>query len=291
MLAADPAALGGAKIVYDAEALFTLREVKQCEVRGRRLSPSEVQSRISGEVLLADGVSGIISVSEAEAEHFRRRGLRNVYTLGHATELCPDQRPFDKRHGLLFVGPVHDPTTPNADSVRWLLEEVMPRLNRLSAKPIEIAFAGSWCDDAVAKGTDLTRARVLGKVSDLAEIYGQVRIFVAPTRFAAGLPHKVHEACAHGLPAVVSSLLAQQLGWTDEEELLVADDADAFARLCYRLHEDGELWQRLRDAALAAVARDCSPRTFDRTLGRILEDAFSPLAAVEFLHPPRRIAA
>ena len=34
------------------------------------------------------------------------------------------------------------------------------------------------------------------------------KVFIAPTRFAAGIPHKVHEATANGIPCVTTELLA-----------------------------------------------------------------------------------
>ena len=41
--------------------------------------------------------------------------------------------------------------------------------------------------------------RVLGSVDDLTELYGRARVFIAHTRFAAGIPFKLHHASAHGL--------------------------------------------------------------------------------------------
>jgi len=89
-----------------------------------------------------------------------------------------------------------------------------------------------------------------------------------PTRYAAGIPHKAHEAAAHGLPMVATPLIAAQLGWHDE--LLVGDGAANFAAACLRLHRDAVLWQALRESALRAVERDCSPAAFDATVRGIM---------------------
>ncbi|MGA2031480.1 MAG: glycosyltransferase [Thermoguttaceae bacterium] len=275
VLASKPDVLAGAKIIYDAEALFVLREMRERESRGQHLSAGEVERQVSDEVFLAEGAYGVTCVSEAEAEQFRCRGFRCVSTLAHATETRPGAAGFSARRGMLFVGPIHDPGSPNADSVRWLLTEIMPRLRRHSDNPPKLLLAGLWCDGTMPKDLDFSCVGVLGKVADLTSLYDRVRMFVAPTRFAAGLPHKVHEAAARGLPAVVSSLLAEQLGWRHEQELLVADDPRQFAECCRRLEEDGQLWQRLRDGALAAVTRDCSPQLFDRRLAQVLEQALA----------------
>ena len=68
-------------------------------------------------------------------------------------------------------------------------------------------------------------------IDDIRPFYNQARLFVAPTRYAAGIPHKVHEAAAYGLPIVTTSLIAQQLGWKHETELLVRDDPINLAQL------------------------------------------------------------
>jgi O-antigen biosynthesis protein len=271
VLAVSPGILGSAKVLYDSEALFALREIKRSEiVEHQSAELHDVEQQVVKEVHLADNVAGVIAVSDAEAEHFRSRGVSPVFTLGHSLRLRPSATPFVARHGMLFVGPVHEWTTPNAHSILWLLEEVLPRIRRLAGSNLEMTFAGQWCDAKLPKTLDLSGVRMLGRVDDLNPLYEQARLFAAPTRFAAGIPFKVHDAAATGLPVVASTLLAEQLGWQPGEELLVSDDPDRFAELCYRLHEDPQLWQRLREGSLRAIERDCSPEKFDRRLDSIL---------------------
>ena len=63
---------------------------------------------------------------------------------------------------------------------------------------------------------------LLGHVGDLVPLYESHRIFVAATRFATGIPWKVHEAMAHGIPCIISKLLADQLELVWDEEAMVA---------------------------------------------------------------------
>jgi glycosyltransferase involved in cell wall biosynthesis len=113
---------------------------------------------------------------------------------------------------------------------------------------------------------------ILGAVPDLAEVYNRARVFVAPTRFAAGIPLKVYDAAANGIPIVLTPLLASQLGWTHDHEALVAETPQAFADACCTLHEDEVLWERIRANAMARVAEDCSAERFDRTLTNLISD-------------------
>ena len=64
--------------------------------------------------------------------------------------------------------------------------------------------------------------RILGRVDDVGPVLDAARVSLAPTRFAAGIPHKVHETVARGLPGVVTPILAAQTG----AQVDVAADAD-----------------------------------------------------------------
>jgi hypothetical protein len=95
---------------------------------------------------------------------------------------------------------------------------------------------------------------------------------VAPTRFAAGIPHKVHEAASRGIPSVISDLLREQLGWTHGIEALSASvrNADLFADCCVQLYQDETLWNSVRAAALHSVRTECAPERFRQTLRQAL---------------------
>jgi O-antigen biosynthesis protein len=117
--------------------------------------------------------------------------------------------------------------------------------------------------------------QITGPLADLTDAYARARVFVAPTRFAAGIPFKVHEAAARGVPIVLTSLLAEQIGWTHECEVLIAETPEDFAAQCQRLHSDKMLWNRLRERALARVAQDCDPQLFRTTVTTTIAEAMA----------------
>ena len=94
--------------------------------------------------------------------------------------------------------------------------------------------------------------RIVGKAADLTPHFDAARVFIVPTRYAAGIPLKALDAAARGLPIVATPLIARQLGWRNDEELLAAEGAEAFSEACNRLHSDEALWGRLRNSALHA---------------------------------------
>jgi glycosyltransferase involved in cell wall biosynthesis len=102
----------------------------------------------------------------------------------------------------------------------------------------------------------------LGPVEDLAPLYRQARLFIAPARYAGGIAAKVVEAACHGLPVVASAILARQLGWAAGTEIMPARDAAAFAAAVTRLDRDDVLWRRLRQGMLARAAAQFDPDDF-----------------------------
>ncbi len=184
--------------------------------------------------------------------------------------VAPGERPFEQRRGLLFVGRLDEAASPNFDGLSWYLEKVHPRLvERLGAVPTTVVGEPGDAELPRPEGV-----RFLGRVRDLGPLYDEHRLFVAPARFAAGIPLKILGAAAHGLPVITTSLLAGQLGWRDGVELGDGGDGDPerFAECVARIHGDAELWQTLRAGALERIRGEHSREA----LARALEKALAP---------------
>jgi GT2 family glycosyltransferase/SAM-dependent methyltransferase len=270
VLARNPHLCQQCKIIYDAEALFSLREIEQMRAAGKPLSPKQEQKLINEELRLASNCHRVVSVSERESSEFTRFGFERVHTLGHSIKISLTQTDFNERRDILFVGAIHAPDSPNADSLIWFSEEILPLIRRRAGADVQLIIAGPMIHE-MKNRLAKQDVQVMGKVEDLTALYERARIFIAPTRFAAGIPHKVHEAAAYGLPVVATSLIGSQLGWGDGKELLLADDSAGFADACVRLYQDRALWSRLRERALERVRADCSPETFTQELKAIFE--------------------
>jgi GT2 family glycosyltransferase/glycosyltransferase involved in cell wall biosynthesis len=252
-------------IIYDAEAIFATREVTFRTLNGASVNSEEADALVAEEVGLASAADCIVAVSERDAGQFRKHGIENVHVIGHALAPSPTARGFDERSGFLFVGAIHDEVSPNGDSVIWFLEEIFPRIQTELGRDVVVTIAGVNKSDRV-KSLAGPSVNVTGHLPDLAALYDSARVFVAPTRYAAGISHKVHEAAARGLPVVATPLIASQLGWDDGNCVLIGSDAQAFAARCIQLYRDADLWMKLRHAALERITRECSTETFERNV-------------------------
>ena len=253
-----------ARIIYDAEALSAFREIGKKEVHDELvLVPDEVDYVLEAETKFARVAEVVWAVSALEAEEFRRRGCSRVDVISTAVETEPTPKRFGERSNLLTVGPLYEPDTPNADGLAWFTENVLPLLTEDLLPGIVVRHAGINRVEELHGKPNLS---FLGEQKDLFSLYNQSRVFVAPTRYSAGIPLKVIEAAAYGLPVVASKLLAHQLGWRDGIDLLAADSAVDFAVKCKHLYESEELWNAIRENALRRVQEDYGTRLLKRAL-------------------------
>ncbi|MCP4659876.1 MAG: glycosyltransferase family 4 protein [bacterium] len=259
------------RVIYDAEAVAAQRRLRQRELLGAE-APEEGGLALEEELALARRTPEIWAVSETEGKLLAAAGQR-LSIISHAARGRPGTRPFDERCGILFVGRLVEAWNPNVDGLRWYLDEVHPRLLRLLGEEVPMTVAG-----VVGAGVDLPRpagVRFLGRVADLEPLYDQHRIFVAPSRFAAGIPLKITEAASHGLPVAATSLLAGQLGWHDGVELVAGGDNDP-ERLADRvaeLYTHSALWHNLRENAWRRIRGEHSREALKKALIRALDHA------------------
>jgi GT2 family glycosyltransferase/glycosyltransferase involved in cell wall biosynthesis len=256
------------RVVYDAEAITAAREVMRRRLLGEKISESYAQRLVAAELALARDVDAVLAVSEDERRQFEELASGRVHVVSHLIEPEPTTREFRERTGFLFVGSFHE-SSPNADAVVWFTTQVIPLLRERLAEDVSFTIVGQDPPDEVLRLRSECIS-VLGSVPDLRPLYDRARVFVAPTRFAAGIPFKVGHAAAHGLPVVCTSLLASQLGWRDSEELLVADSPASFAAACEAIYRDESVWARVRAGALARVGSDYAPSVFSSALSAVL---------------------
>jgi len=273
ILSENPDICGRARIVYDAEALFCYREIEQRRLEGHGLSEVDEAQLIKDEVSLADNCDCIVSVSDRESREFSRYGCQSVYTLGHSVEIAPTENDFDERGDILFVGAIHSINSPNADSMIWFSNEILPLIQESLGKDLKLMIAGPSCQEFQTRLNHNPSVQLVGVVNDLTPLYNRARLFIAPTRFSAGIPLKVCEAAAYGLPLVATSLTGMQLGWSHERELLLADDPQDFADACIRLYEDRSLWNQLRKNMINRVGQEYSREAFSKQLRLVIDSA------------------
>jgi O-antigen biosynthesis protein len=278
ILRAHPAWFEGTRVIYDAEAIYCLREIEYAKLMGKEIRPEAVAKRVAKELEPARKCDAVVVASTGEKAWCEQLGFKNTQVISSICELSPDMPGFDERQGIIFVGPVLEDVCPNADSIERLICGIFPAIAGAMGSKAQLSlvgFQGSKRIRQMIRKYANEQIHVLGQVPSTGSYLLQARVFVAPTRYASGIPIKILEAAAHGVPIVATSLLAAQLGWNAGRELLVADSDEEIAAACVRLHEDEALWTRLRDAVSQRILREYHPDACSATL-RILLGSTTP---------------
>jgi glycosyltransferase involved in cell wall biosynthesis len=174
---------------------------------------------------------------------------------------------FDQRHGLAFLGGfTHG---PNPEAMEYFVREVMPLL-RERLPDIVLKIYGSDIPDRIQllAAEDVV---IEGWVADVAQVYANCRVFIAPLRSGAGLKGKVVGAFAHGAPCVLSPIAAEGTGIRDGHEALIAETPHQWAESIVGLHENREMWTRLHDAARRYAASEFNFSKGQRLMQTALE--------------------
>ncbi len=265
----------GPRYILDTEALFCLRDRAKVNLSASA-EDFDLTQALASEFRNAATCEQIVAVSDAEAVILHELGHKRVAVIGHARAYTPTPYNYQERKGLLFVGAIHRQDSPNYDGLCWFINEVLPIIGRELGYEAQLSVAG-YMSNAVApppQWLNHPRVTLLGPVTNLKDIYGTSRIFVAPTRYAAGLPYKIHEAVSFGVPVVASAILGKQLGWEPGRDILTADtiEPSEFAQAVVRIYRSEELWQSLRKAAACRLQTENSWERYKKNLAAILAD-------------------
>ena len=281
-----------ATVAYDTVDLHWLREARRSAITGSSLSAllasngnmdlASISPKAKAlreiELAMMRATDVTIVVSDHEREQVERDvPAVNVLVVPTVHDVEPYVPPSENRSGILFVGGFEH--VPNVDAALRLVREVMPMVWS-ELRDVRVTIIGSAPPPEVQELAS-PLVDVAGWVENLEPLLERSRLMVAPLRFGAGLKGKVTQCLAAGLPVVTTSIGAEGLDVKDDENILIADDADEIADRIIRAYRDDELWNRISRAGQAVVAATCSPQAIEGQMRLLLGEAAAVAEALE----------
>lgn len=165
----------------------------------------------------------------------------------------------------------------NADAVSWWVETVWRRLAEQRPE-LSLVVAGARPGRRLARRVAAAGGELIDSPADLRPILAGATVALAPLRCGSGVPIKVLEAWAAGVPVVASSYAAAGTTARPGEDLLVADDPAGWLRAIGTLLDDPAAGERIAAAGRARLAADYAPGAVAGGWRRAVVSAEAPAA-------------
>ena len=151
---------------------------------------------------------------------------------------------------LIFIGNMQ--SLQNYDAAYYMASEVLP-IVRKYLPHVKLRLIGRISTKDADKLSAFDGVYLTGEVANVSIAAHGGAIGVCPVRLGAGVQNKVLEYMALGLPVVSTSIGLQGFDAVNGEHLIVADDADEFAKEILILLNDKNKRKHIAAAARAYV--------------------------------------
>jgi len=185
----------------------------------------------------------------------------------------PDRSAPDSS-SIVFTGAME--WLPNEDAIVFFASEILPLIQQQIPGVTLWVVGRKPTRKVIAIGERNPAIRVTGAVDDIRPHVHRAAAYVVPLRIGGGTRIKIFEAMGMGMPIVSTTVGAEGLPVTHEQDILLADAPEDFARQTVRLLRDAELNDRLGRAARALVESQYSWAAVTNVLVRVLEGLATP---------------
>lgn len=258
-----------ARLVFDTVDLHYLREQREAELSQRPdlMHAADVTRTRELALIRSSDITLVVSPVEKALLAQEAPGAR-VDILSNVHEVFGRRRECAQREGIVFMGGFGHP--PNVDAVTWFVREVLPHVRRALPDPVFHIVGSKPTEEVLALASE-PGVVVEGFVEDIAPFMDGCRVAVAPLRYGAGVKGKVNMSMSYGQPVIATPIAIEGMHAQAGRDVLVAGDAEGFARELVRAYTDETLWRTLSDQGLDNVrrhfsfeaARDAVRRLFD----------------------------
>ncbi len=187
----------------------------------------------------------LTAVSEADAEVIQSYLSHPVAVIPNGVDIqsFPFRTPVKhERPILLFVGNFR--WLPNREAANVLLHTIWPQVKR-NLPTASLCIAGRDIPWDVRTKTEKEGGTVHEGVNDIAKVYRDADILVAPHAISGGTKFKMLEAMASGLPIVTTRAGVSGLAMEESVHYLEASKAEEFVANIRALCDNTALSQRL----------------------------------------------
>lgn len=257
--------------ILDTEDLHFLRYARQQAVKEKRKVETKnlfgVTAKREIAAILRCDISLIISEVEKELliEKFKieKQKLWYLPFLFKALDSTILERlpRFEDRKNIIFIGNyLH---APNYDAVLYLKKEIWPVLQK-KLPQTQFLIYGAYPPQKLQQLENKSeRFLIMGRTENLAEVFQNARLLLAPLRFGAGLKGKIFDGIRNGTPIITTSIgaegVAGDLSFCGE----IADTPEGFINSALKLYMDSVAWKQAQENGIQIFNSRFDIRNFE----------------------------
>ncbi len=187
-------------------------------------------------------VDGVFCISEQDREFFRRRSVKAATIVIPVYMSVNENNVVDyQNNDFHFVGSMS--WKPNADAVRWIINQIAPRLAKI-LPDVKIHIAGSAMSKKLLD-QKIKNVIVHGKVANMQEFMSQHGTLIVPLKSGSGVRIKILEALSFGVPIISSEKGKEGIEMTPKKHFLTANITEEFLLQMKFLYDRTETKQNL----------------------------------------------
>lgn len=257
-----------AAIVFDMVDTHFIRLQREYEISNKAATLAEAKRYRKLESKLAQASDLVWCASLEDKQAMQTVTDTRIEVVPTIHQLRDPGESFEKREHLLFIG--NFAHRPNEDAILFFMREVYP-LVRETLPNVRLDIVGDNASAAIS-AYNSGQVRILGYVPDVEPYLRERRVFIAPLRFGAGIKGKVGEAMAYGIPVVTTTIGAEGFGLTNGLDVMIGDEAQAFADAIRQLYVQEDLWQRIAHNGRVRIEKHFTPGVIAETINSSIRD-------------------
>ncbi len=251
------------RIIFDTVDLHHVREGGEAELTGDLEMHRNAQEKRELEYQAVEQADETWVVSPLEQRLLQESfPAKSIQLVSNIVDIPGSKMRFSSRRDYLFIGGFQH--RPNIDAVLFFVQKIYPLVRQHLPDAKFYVLGGKVPPEIAALATE--RIIIAGPQKDVRPFFDRMKLSIAPLRFGAGVKGKINQSMAFGVPVVATSRAVDGMGLRDREEVLIADEPDAFARAVIELYQSEELWTRLSANGIKKTRELYSPETARRKL-------------------------
>ncbi len=159
----------------------------------------------------------------------------DVIPNGVDTELYQPSHKDEEESTIIYTGSMD--WFPNEDAAIYFIDEILPAI-QINRPNLKFYVVGQYPSERLKRYGNRTGVVVTGRVDDVKPYIARAAVYVVPLRIGGGTRLKILEALAMGKAVVSTSVGAEGLDLTVDDEILIADEPTTFADTVIQLIDD-----------------------------------------------------